>query len=285
MRPEVLIAIGEQLGEEDMRRLEQHSMRCLNGAYPAWFHRCLGAVTTVPLYKTQERENTQIRPLGVASSFVRCIERIGARQNCQIVLSYLEPQQQVLSVAGAHRLVHMTRMALEENEEWVGVKLDVENAHSSIYRAAIIEVLEQEPDLQHMAWSCATSVAAPTALEVGGKVWGEAGDGVCQGKPSSGGYYATGWHPEVRVLDEDVAEEGGAARFFSDDGYVFGPPATVFSAYLKFEAAIRLRCGLHIQREKTGVYYRGESRLLHPQHLDGIWIGQDQYRMPLASLS
>ena len=27
------------------------------------------------------------------------------------------------------------------------------------------------------------------------------------------------------------------------------------------------------------------SRLLHPQHLDGIWIGQDQYRMPLASLS
>ena len=35
MRPEFLIAIGEQLGEEDMRRLEQHSMRCLNGAYPA----------------------------------------------------------------------------------------------------------------------------------------------------------------------------------------------------------------------------------------------------------
>ena len=26
-------------------------------------------------------------------------------------------------------------------------------------------------------------------------------------------------------------------------------------------------------------------RLLHPQHLDGIRIGQDQYRMPLASLS
>ena len=26
-------------------------------------------------------------------------------------------------------------------------------------------------------------------------------------------------------------------------------------------------------------------RLLHPKHLDGIWIGQDQYRMPLAPLS
>ena len=28
-----------------------------------------------------------------------------------------------------------------------------------------------------------------------------------------------------------------------------------------------------------------DTRLLHPQHLDGIWIGQDQYRMPLAPLS
>ena len=27
------------------------------------------------------------------------------------------------------------------------------------------------------------------------------------------------------------------------------------------------------------------SRLLHPQHLDGIWIGQNQYRLPYAPLS
>ena len=27
------------------------------------------------------------------------------------------------------------------------------------------------------------------------------------------------------------------------------------------------------------------SRLLHPQHLDGIWIGQDLYRLPLAPLN
>ena len=30
-----------------------------------------------------------------------------------------------------------------------------------------------------------------------------------------------------------------------------------------------------------GIY----SRLLHPQNLDGIWIGQDQYRLPLAPLN
>ena len=27
------------------------------------------------------------------------------------------------------------------------------------------------------------------------------------------------------------------------------------------------------------------TRLLHPQHLDGIWIGQNQYRLPLAPLN
>ena len=101
-----------------------------------------------------------------------------------------------------------------------------------------------------MAWACATSLAAPTALEVGGRVWGEAGDGVTQGKPSSGGYYAVGWQPEVRELDEEVGVEGGAARFFSDDGYIFGPPEVVCRAYLGFEEAIMRRCGLHIQREK-----------------------------------
>ena len=48
----------------------------------------------------------------------------------------------------------------------------------------------------------------------------------------------------------------------------------------------------------TNIYYKtclslfwlevlgfGQIRLLHPQYLDGIWIGQDQYRMPLTPLS
>jgi hypothetical protein len=152
----------------------------------------------------------------------------------------------------------MVRMALEENEGWVCLKLDVENAHNSIHRAAVLEVLEDQPNLRHMAWSFATSMAPPTTLETGGRVWGESGDGLSQGKPSSGGYYSTGWHPEVRELDMDVGAGGGAARFFSDDGYLFGPPEVVFPAFLRFEKAILQRCGLRLQRLKTAVYAQGE---------------------------
>ena len=185
-------------------------------------------------------------------------ERLSSRHNRQVLQAYLEPQQQALSMAGAQKVVHMVRMALEEHETCVCLKLDVANAHSSMARAAILEVLEQEPSLRHMGWSFATSLASNTLLEVGGQVWGEAGDGLMQGKPSSGGFFCVGWHPEVRQLDLEVREGGGAARFFSDDGYVFGPPDVVFPAFRRFEEAIRTRCCLHLQREKTMVYCRGE---------------------------
>ena len=39
------------------------------------------------------------------------------------------------------------------------------------------------------------------------------------------------------------------------------------------------------QGRESEMEMRVATRLLHPQHLDGIWIGQDQYRMPLNSLS
>ena len=80
--------------------------------------------------------------------------------------------------------------------------------------------------------------------KLGGNIWGKGGDGLSQGKPSSNGNYCVGWHPEVRKLDEEMTRAGGAARFFSDDGYILGPADPVFAAYLRFEAAIWQRSGL-----------------------------------------
>ena len=42
------------------------------------------------------------------------------------------------------------------------------------------------------------------------------------------------------------------------------------------------------QEGKEGIVQEGrrvKSRLLHPQHLDRNWIGQNQYRLPLAPLN
>ena len=125
-----------------MDRLEKFGLCYLNGMLPPWFYRVYGAVTTVPLFKTSQKLDSKLRPVGVMPSFVRTVQQFAARDNRQTLESYLEPQQLALSPAGAHKLVHMVRMALEANRDWVCVKFDVSNAHSSVSRAAVLETLE-----------------------------------------------------------------------------------------------------------------------------------------------
>ena len=67
---------------------------------------------------------------------------------------------------------------MEENPTWVCCKVDMS-------RAAVLETLEVQPDLRHMAWYFAISMAAASTLEYGNKVWGEVGDGLLQVRPSS----------------------------------------------------------------------------------------------------
>ena len=97
------------------------------------------------LFKTSQREADKLRPVGVKNPLVRTFNRQAARQNRPVLQRHLEPQQLALSPAGGHKLVHMVRMCLEKNPDWVCVKLDVQNAHNSISRAAVVAALEAEP--------------------------------------------------------------------------------------------------------------------------------------------
>ena len=56
---------------------------------------------------------------------------------------YLEPVQFGCSLAGAQKLVHSVRMAIEANQdkEFYLVKLDFFNAHSEVSCAAVLEEL------------------------------------------------------------------------------------------------------------------------------------------------
>jgi len=139
-------------------------------------------------------------------------------------------------------------VTLEKNPDWVCVKLDVQNAHNSISRAAVVAALEAEPSLRHIALHFATANAMPTGLETGGKLWGEAEDGLIQGCPLSGGFFCVGWHRDVRELDTELATEGGSSVFGNDDGYLLGPPDIVFAALENFARRIQQNCSLTLQR-------------------------------------
>ena len=57
----------------------------------------------------------------------------------------------------------------------------------------MIETLEKEPTLQHIAWPAATVLAPVSGLEYGGQLWGEAEEGTAQGDP--GLLFCVAWHP------------------------------------------------------------------------------------------
>ena len=86
---------------------------------PPWFFRVWSTVTTVPLYKTCKREEDKLRPLGVAPTMVRLLDKFAAVQNRQVLQGYLGPQQLALSPAGGHKLVYIVRMVMEAHKDWM----------------------------------------------------------------------------------------------------------------------------------------------------------------------
>ena len=160
----------------------------------------------------------------------------------------------VLSQAGGAKLVHIVRMMLEQRRDFVAVKLDIRNAHNEVSRASILEAFDREPSLRHLTWHVATSLSANTALESGGLIWGETGEGYSQGDPEAWSCFCVAWHQEVKELDAILSEAGGMAKFGNDDGYAIGPASVLFPAISRFAQLIRERHLLHLQVQKTQVF-------------------------------
>ena len=129
---------------------------------------------TVPLFKNEEK---QLRPLGVQNPLVRIWHREVVKFNKPEIVKFLEPQQMVLSTAGAAKLVNSVRMMLEIHPDFIAVQIDLKNAFNACSRAALIDQLEDEPTLHHLAWHAGTTLAPHIGLEAGGEKWGESGDG------------------------------------------------------------------------------------------------------------
>ena len=250
MRNEYLICLAEVWEGADMMLLEHFGMRYLTGQLPPWWYRVWLSVTTVPLFK----DSGGIRPVGVEPSLVRNYHKEVNRVNRPAMATFFEPQQLALSVGGAAKLVNSVRMLCEANPDFICVKGDVKNAFNSASRAEILRVLEGEESLRHLVWHAALTLSSPSALESGGKVWGEAAEGVIQGDPESGSYFCVAWHPHIRVLDRELAAVGGAVKAGMDDIFVIGPPDVLFPAMERFWQAVAETCLLKLESTKTQVF-------------------------------
>ena len=237
MRGEFLTCLAEVWQEGEMARLEDFSMLYLKGDLPAWFYKVWGSVTTVPLWKTRERQS--LRPVGVMTPLIRTLHSYVIRENRAALTTFLEPQQLCLSLSGGHKLVNAVRMMMEENPDFVVIKVDLRNAHNEVSRAAIIEEREEEPTLRHLAWHAATVLAPQHGLEIGGIKWGEQEEGKRQVDGEAPAYFAVAIQKDVRKLDELVSTSGGASLFGNDDGYVVAPLEVAKDGISSFKLGLR----------------------------------------------
>ena len=169
LRNEHLKCLGEVWDDRKVGCLETFSLRYVNGDLSPWFYKVWGSVSTFPLFKNSLRDT--LRPVGVKSSLVRTIHKRVVKKDRGPLTEFLEPEQLALSQAGGAKLVHQVRMLSEMNPDMVVVKVDMRNAHNEVSRAAVLEALEREPSLRHLAWHQATGQASHTGLETVGKLW------------------------------------------------------------------------------------------------------------------
>ena len=252
LRAEYLTVLAELMEEEDMRLLEEFGMKYLGGQLPCWFYPVWLTVQTVPLYKTEERDT--VRPVGVRNPLINTWNGEVVIQNKQELREYFEPQQICCTQAGAAVLVTSVRSLSEARRDFIVVKLDIKNAFNEIARRAIIQTLDSEPTLRHLAFFAAITLAAAGGLEFGGVKWGEAEEGGTQGAPEMAPWFCVAIHPMVRRLDGAVKAAGGLARFGMDDGYVVGPKEIVFREVQQFALEVREQCSLELEWSKTEVF-------------------------------
>ena len=131
------------------------------------------------------------------------------------------------------------RSLIELKREFVVFKLDLTNAFNENARAAVIESLESEPTLKHLAWFAATVLAPYSGLETGGRKWGETGEGGTQGGPELSSFFCVDIQSAVRRLDERCRGAGGMAKFVMDDGYAVGPAEVILDAVRRFGEEVR----------------------------------------------
>lgn len=70
----------------------------LGGHLPPWWYKVWGSVTTVPLFKTVERET--VRPVGVCNPLTRTLHSRVIRENRATLNPFHEAEQRDLSQAG-----------------------------------------------------------------------------------------------------------------------------------------------------------------------------------------
>ena len=229
----------------------------LNGDLPKWYYYVTSAVTMIALIKPAktplpEGDAPDVRPVAMGEVWRRAVVSCAVgKENVAIGASYEGIQVAVGVKDASPKLLTLIRATLEANPNFVVVKIDLRNAYNEAHRAAVLQSLLDNPATRKFARYFHASMS-PKSRMFGIGVLSETG--VQQGAPDATFEFTQVIHQDVVELHRVVTEAGGACCFYSDDGYVVGPPEIVFPALKQFQTSLFARTNLELVEDKCEVY-------------------------------
>ena len=237
---------------------------------PRWFYAAESFASLLPLVKkalspAQRAAGVEpdVRPVAVGEVGPRSVLSHVTESLVPAMSDVLAPQQVAVGVPGGISiLIHGLRVLMEYRQDFVIVRLDLQNAYNAADRAALLRRFSEQPSLRPLLPLLHASLAHGTGLRVGGQqqslfesqVRGDSSTGTQQGAPPSSGVFCVGIQPELQALDEELRPFGGCARGIMDDIYAAGPPPVVFPAVMRFALAVQTALDLHLQVEKSSCF-------------------------------
>ena len=111
---------------------------CLSGGLPDSIAIIIAGAKLIGLKKNEK----DVRPIAVGN----CLRRLVAKSAIQTlkaeIAAYLAPHQYGVSIpGGAEMMSHLVQMYIEQNPQYVVVKLDAKNAFNTVSRGVFLEEL------------------------------------------------------------------------------------------------------------------------------------------------
>ena len=198
-----------------------------------------------------------VRPVLISDAWIRLVETCVTSEIPQLAYNMQPLQMAVGAPSGADDIIHLSRAALEADNEAVLVKTDFRNAYGSIYRSAIFAAVDKNCPVDSsniMRWYLNTHMCQEsTYLASDGSVHSY-NRGVAQGSPLSTFLFCNAVHNALQLACDTVNGNSDKSRCviaaYADDTNIIGPPDIALKAADAYARAVA-PLGIVLQAEKS----------------------------------
>ena len=269
MKNELMIQLIANDGATDKvcARLDEFIADYLEGEMPDWYYEVVTAINLVALRKEPGSED--LRPVGVGDVVRRLANSMLVSDQAEKLHEATFPQQvAVCTPGGPGCLVYTVRGLLDQNADFICIKVDVENFHNSFSRhrclEAIAKAANSSPSMRalgrlgkafhhecrHAGRMYSGGRRFPANSESGGN----------QGDNKVAAAAGLVLQDSICSAHYRVSKKGGVAMGQADDVYIVGPPAEAYAAFEEYFNNIGDKTGCNVRKSKSAVYCRSSLR-------------------------